>query len=503
MSRQWMTLMAILLVYIPVAIDATVLHVAAPTLSVALGSSGNELLWIIDIYSLVMAGMVLPMGALGDKIGFKRLLLLGSAIFGVASLCASLCAALSPTALTLIASRALLAVGAAMIVPATLAGIRSTFAEASQRNMALGLWAAVGSGGAAFGPLVGGMLLEHFYWGSVFLINVPIVLVVIAINAKVVPRQPARREQPLNLLQALILIASILMLVFSAKSALKGQLALWLTALVAIGGAAMLTWFIRKQLSATRPMVDMRLFTHRIILSGVMMAMTALITLVGFELLMAQELQFVHQKTPFEAGMFMLPVMVASGFSGPIAGLLVSRLGLREVATGGMLLSAFSFLGLALTDFRSQPWQAWGLMTLLGFSVASALLASSSAIMAAAPKEKAAAAGAIETMAYELGAGLGIALFGLILTRSYSATIVLPSGLSESMAQQASSSIGEAVSLTQALPAGMAEALMAAAKAAFTQAHSLVLATAGVLLLLLAAGIWRSLASVAKPQSAL
>lgn len=147
MSRQWMTLMAILLVYIPVAIDATVLHVAAPTLSVALGSSGNELLWIIDIYSLVMAGMVLPMGALGDKIGFKRLLLLGSAIFGIASLCA----ALSPTAMTLIASRALLAVGAAMIVPATLAGIRSTFAEASQRNMALGLWAAVGSGGAAFG----------------------------------------------------------------------------------------------------------------------------------------------------------------------------------------------------------------------------------------------------------------------------------------------------------------------------------------------------------------
>ena len=156
MSRQWMTLMAILLVYIPVAIDATVLHVAAPTLSVALGSSGNELLWIIDIYSLVMAGMVLPMGALGDKIGFKRLLLLGSAIFGIASLCA----ALSPTAMTLIASRALLAVGAAMIVPATLAGIRSTFAEASQRNMALGLWAAVGSGGAAFGPL---MLLCLFW----------------------------------------------------------------------------------------------------------------------------------------------------------------------------------------------------------------------------------------------------------------------------------------------------------------------------------------------------
>ncbi|WP_368894511.1 MFS transporter [Kluyvera ascorbata] len=495
MSRQWLTLMAILMVYIPVAIDATVLHVAAPTLSVAVGTSGNELLWIIDIYSLVMAGMVLPMGALGDKIGFKRLLLLGSGIFGLASLAA----AFSPTAMTLIASRALLAIGAAMIVPATLAGIRTTFAEARHRNMVLGLWAAVGSGGAAFGPLVGGLLLEHFYWGSVFLINVPIVLVVIAINARVVPRQPARREQPLNLFQALVLIAAILMLVFSAKSALKGQLALWLVAMVAIAGAGMLYWFVRKQLSATRPMVDMRLFTHRIILSGVMMAMTALITLVGFELLMAQELQFVHGKTPFEAGLFMLPVMVASGFSGPIAGVLVSKLGLREVATGGMLLSALSFIGLSMIDFSTQQWLAWGLMTLLGFSVASALLASSSAIMAAAPKEKAAAAGAIETMAYELGAGLGIALFGLILTRSYTSSIVLPAGVDGAAAEQASSSISEAIKLAQSMPAIPAQHLIEAAKTAFINSHSIVLATAGVLLLLLAAGIWRSLAKVPNP----
>lgn len=495
MSRQWLTLMAILMVYIPVAIDATVLHVAAPTLSVALGTSGNELLWIIDIYSLVMAGMVLPMGALGDKIGFKRLLLLGSGIFGLASLAA----AFSPTALMLIASRALLAIGAAMIVPATLAGIRTTFAQARHRNMALGLWAAVGSGGAAFGPLVGGMLLEHFYWGSVFLINVPIVLVVIAINARVVPRQPARREQPLNLLQALVLIAAILMLVFSAKSALKGQLALWLVSMVAIAGAGMLYWFVRKQLSSARPMVDMRLFTHRVILSGVMMAMTALITLVGFELLMAQELQFVHGKTPFEAGLFMLPLMVASGFSGPIAGILVSKLGLREVATGGMLLSALSFLGLSMTDFSAHPWLAWGMMTLLGFSVASALLASSAAIMAAAPKEKAAAAGAIETMAYELGAGLGIALFGLILTRSYTSSIVLPAGIDGMAAEQAASSISEAIKLAQSMPAIPAQSLMEAAKIAFINSHSIVLATAGVLLLLLAGGIWRSLAKIPDP----
>ena len=246
-------------------------------------------------------------------------------------------------------------------------------------------------------------------------------------------------------------------------------------------------------------MIDMRLFTHRIILSGVVMAMTALVTLVGFELLMAQELQFVHQKTPFEAGMFMLPVMVASGFSGPIAGILVSRLGLRQVATGGMLLSAFSFLGLSVTDFSTQQWQAWGLMALLGFSAASALLASTSAIMAAAPKEKAAAAGAIETMAYELGAGLGIALFGLILTRSYSAAIVLPQNLDSESATRAASSIGEAMQLAQSLPVIPARALVEAAQTAFISAHSVALGTAGVLLLLLAGGIWRGLAKVPDP----
>lgn len=180
-----------------------------------------------------------------------------------------------------------------------------------------------------------------------------------------VPRQPARREQPLNLTQALMLIVAILMLVFSAKSALKGQMALWLTGSIALVGLALLVRFVRQQLSAATPMVDMRLFTHRIILSGVMMAMTALITLVGFELLMAQELQFVHGKTPFEAGLFMLPLMLASGFSGPVAGVMVSRLGLRLVATGGMLLSALSFLGLSMTDFSSQQWLAWGLMILL------------------------------------------------------------------------------------------------------------------------------------------
>ncbi len=493
MFRQWLTLVIIVLVYIPVAIDATVLHVAAPTLSMTLAASGNELLWIIDIYSLVMAGMVLPMGALGDRIGFKRLLMMGSTLFGLSSLAA----AFAPTAGWLIAARASLAIGAAMIIPATLAGIRTLFPDARRRNIALGVWAAVGSGGAAFGPLVGGMLLAHFYWGSVFLINVPIVLLVVFLAARFVPAQQGRPEQPLNITHALMLIVAILLLVFSAKTALKGELSPWLVAGTLMIGAAMLWTFVRIQLRAPTP-IGIRLFGHRIILSGVVMAMTAMIALVGFELLMAQELQFVHGYTPFEAGMFMLPVMVASGFSGPIAGVLVGRLGLRIVATGGMGLSALSFIGLSTLDFSTQQWQAWCLMVLLGFSAASALLASTSAIMAAAPKEKAAAAGAIETMSYELGAGLGIAIFGLLLTRSFSASIALPPGLDASRADQASSSIGEAVKVAQDLTPSLAESVIEAAKTAFITSHSVALGSAGAMLTVLAIGIWFSLAKVAQ-----
>lgn len=195
--------------------------------------------------------------------------------------------------------------------------------------------------------------------------------------------------------------------------------------------------------------------------------------------------------------MFMLPVMVASGFSGPIAGVLVGRLGLRIVATGGMGLSAISFLGLSQLDFSTQQYTAWALMVLLGFSAASALLASTAAIMAAAPKEKAAAAGAIETMSYELGAGLGIAIFGLLLTRSFSASIVLPSGLDAALAEKAASSIGEAVKVAQDLSPSVAEAIIQAARAAFTTSHSVALGSAGVMLLILASGIWFSLAKAA------
>jgi DHA2 family multidrug resistance protein-like MFS transporter len=489
MYRAWFVLLVIVFAYVPVAIDATVLHVAAPTLSVALGASGSELLWIIDIYSLVMAGMVLPMGALGDRLGFKRLLILGAMLFGAASVGA----ALAPDAAMLIAARALLGVGASMILPATLAGIRNTFGNGHERNVALGIWAAVGAGGAAFGPLVGGILLAHFSWNMVFLINLPMVALVLLLAWRGVPKQAGNACQRLNFSHSLMLVVAVLALVWSIKYAIQPG-SEWLTVLMMLAsGLFLLLLFVRLQRRSMSPLLDIELLTHRTILTGAVMALISMVALVGFELLMAQELQFVQGKTPLQAGMFMLPIMLASSLCGPFAGLLVARFGLRQVAAAGVALSAIGFYGLAHTDFARQPWLAWGWMTLLGLSVATALLSGTSAIMSAVPQKKAAAAGAIETMAYELGAGLGVAFAGLLLTRSYRAAIDLPQGLSSGAAQRAGSSVGEAAQVALSLDSEQATRVMSAAAQAFSHSHSVVLGLASLLMSSLALIVWFTL----------
>ena len=486
MSRKWLILAIVVLIYLPVSIDATVLHVATPTLSESLSLSANELLWIIDIYSLVMAGLILLMGALGDRIGFKKLMIIGGILFGLASLAA----AFSSTAYALIGSRALLAVGAAMILPATLSAVRNTFLDEKQRNFALGVWATVG-GGAAFGPLLGGFLLEHFHWGSVFLINVPIMIAVLALTVFVIPKQAGQPKQNLNLLQAIVLVVAILSMIYAIKTVMHG-FSIWSVLIFAVG-FSLLIGFIRTQLTSTSPMIDIQLFKHPVIATGVVMAIVSMMALVGFELLISQELQFVYQLSPLAAGAFILPFMIAISLGGPIASMLVNRFGLRSVASLGMLMSALSLWGLANTDFMQAKMQVWSWMVVLGLSVEIALLASTSAIMSSVPPSKATAAGAIEGMAYELGAGLGIAFFGLMLSWFYANSIVVPADVPHNIIEQVSSSIGEAVQAAKQLQPMIAEHVIAAAKQAFSQSHRSVLNVAALLFLILSIFIWFAL----------
>lgn len=487
MSRKWVILAIIVLIYLPVSIDATVLHVAIPTLSSTLSLSANEMLWVIDIYSLIMAGLILPMGALGDRIGFKRLMLIGASIFGVASLMA----AFANSAYMLIVARAFLGVGAAMILPATLAGVRNTFLNEKQRNYALGVWGTVGGGGAAFGPLLGGFILEHFSWGAVFLINVPIIVLVLILTLWLVPKQTVQIKQPLNLLQALILVIAILMLIYSIKTSIYA-FSFWMVLVFAVG-LCLLVGFVRHQLRAVQPMIDFSLFKNPVISTSIVMAMVAMIALVGFELLLSQELQFVYGYTPLEAGLFILPFMIAISIGGPFTSVLMNHYGLRPVATVGMLMCAVCFFGLAMTDFGTHYIQAWICMVLMGISVEIALLSSTAAIMSAVSPEKATAAGAIEGMAYELGAGLGVAIFGLLLSLFYAQAIVLPEMLPANMLTDASSSIGEAISLLRHLDPTLMQELKQAASEAFIHSHSKVLTISGVMFLILSIFVWRAL----------
>jgi len=481
MQTKWNILVVVIFMYLPVSIDATILYVAAPLLSIQLQATHNQLLWIMDIYPLIMAALLLPMGALGDRIGYKKLAVYGSALFGLASLAAAFAA--SPA--WLIAARALLAVGASMILPATLAAVRRNFPEERDRNLALGVWTAIGTGGALAGPLVGGALLTSFYWGSVFLINVPVVLIVLVLISRMMPDEKSHSHSPINLNQALLLMSAILLLIYSAKTLLHAGNTSILPVYFFLVGIVLLAGFVTLQIFSASPLLDRGLIAQRNIIAGVILAMISMITLVGFELVISQELQFVHNFTPVKAGMYMLPLMLASCVAGPLAAPLITRFGIRPVAITGLAASALSLYALSGTDFVSQRGTAWTWMILLGAGDTLALMASSSAIMTAAPASKAGSAGSIEGMSYELGTGFGITLFGTVLAAVYSSNVRLPAGLPDEVSSSAAASFSEAVEASRLLDLTSREQLLSAASAAFMRSHSVTLEAASLLLALL------------------
>jgi DHA2 family multidrug resistance protein-like MFS transporter len=421
-SREWIGLAVIALPCVLYSMDLTVLNLAVPSISADLKPSSAELLWIVDIYGFLVAGSLVTMGTLGDRIGRRKLLLIGAAVFGTASVLA----AFSTSAPMLIAARALLGVSAATLAPSTLSLIRNMFLDPEQRTFAISVWVMSYSAGAAIGPVIGGVLLEHFRWGSVFLINVPVLLLLVAI---------------------------------AALSIVSG---------IAIGAA-----FLRRQRTLTDPLIDLKLFRAPVF--GAALAVNILGFLTAFSAFhfIAQYLQSVLGLSPLSAGLWGVPSALAFIGGSMLTPAIVGRFHPAQVIAGGMTVSAAGFLLLSLVDDVAPPLAmlvAGSVVFSLGLTPVVTL--TTDIVLGAAPPERAGAAAALSETSSEFGGALGIAVMGSIVTAIYRGKVAgaFPAGVPSDAAEVARSTIGGAVSVSGQLSGAVGAELLETAREAFAQA---------------------------------
>ncbi|AFE60856.1 major facilitator superfamily MFS_1 (plasmid) [Rahnella aquatilis HX2] len=469
-NNRWLILAIVTSTLFLIIIDMTVLYTALPRLTQALGATASEKLWIVNAYPLVVAGLLPGAGMLSDRIGHKNLFMSGLPVFAFASLCA----AFSASAEMLIASRVFLAIGAAMMMPATLAIVRHVFTNERERALAIGIWSAVASGAAALGPVIGGVLLEYFWWGSVFLINVPIVLAVFPFAQALIPRGEGNKQRPCDFAGSALVMAGLVGVIYALKE-LSQINSSWLVIMgSAAAGVLFLGLFVRRQKRAVQPMIDFSLFRNRAFACGVGVAITSMIALIGIELVLSQRLQLVLGL------MFPLPIPVASALASPLAGMLIPRVGVRKMMLGGFAISALGIVIHALVYDGSAVIQLISLF-ILGFGLGGAVTAASTSIMLNAPEDKAGMVAAIEDVSWEMGGVLGVTLLGGLMTAVYSRSLTLPQGLVSG--ETAYDSLDEALTLAGHLSPEHASLLTSLARTAFDQAFLAVLISAAVLVI--------------------
>ncbi|MGE0065726.1 MAG: MFS transporter [Solirubrobacterales bacterium] len=477
-AGRWTVLAVICAAVLVVVIDVTVLHVAAPAMTEDLQPSSVALLWIIDVYPLVVAPLLVASGALGDRFGRKRLLLTGLVVFGFASVLAAF--AWSPA--VLIGARAVMGVGGAMILPATMSIVRNVFEDRDERRTAVGIWSATLAGGAAIGPLVGGFLVEHWWWGAVFLINVPVVLIVLPIALRLLPESRAAKPPPWDTTAVILSGVGILGLAFGIKEGARHGFA-EPAALVALSLALVsLTVFVRRQLARPEPLLDVRLFGDRAFAIAVGCVLLAMFGLVGLELFFALYFQLVLGLEPLAASVRLLPLMIAGLAGGLLAAPLLRRLGTRATISGGLLLSTVALLPMLALGVEDEYLLLALPFVALGLGLEIALVAANDVIISAVPADRAGNAASIEETAYELGGGLGVAVLGSILAAVYSSALGPVSGVGAAGMDAAGESLGRAVDVAAGLPATVGNALVAEASDAFVTGLHVVMLASAVLL---------------------
>ncbi len=474
--QRWLILLTVSGALALVVIDMTVLYTALPSLTVELAATPSEKLWIVMAYGLVVAGLLPSSGALGDRVGHKRTFVAGLVVFGVASLMA----AYSPTPAVLVGARVLLAIGAALLMPATLSIIRVTFPDGHERAVAIGVWGAVCSSGAAVGPLVGGVLLEYFWWGSVFLINVPLVVVSLIAAWSLIPKSCQRPERSLDPISSVQVMGGLVGFALVVEKLGSPHPPYAVIAVVAIGTVALLTAFVHRQFNLRNPLIDFTLFRNRDFALGVVTAIVAALAIAGTELAITQRLQLVLNYSPLQAALYILPGPLAALAGGPLAGLTLRRIGAVRAMGGALLLAGTGATGY-LVCYDSGVALQLACFAINGLGLGAAMAAASNAVMNHAPSGREGMAASIEEVSYELGGTIGISVFGSILSGVYTRTMVLPAGAA--VPETVRDSIDHALSAAERLPSDAASAVIGLAHRAFDQAFATVVVVAAAIML--------------------
>ena len=479
--REWIGLAIIALPCILYAMDLTVLNLAVPSLSADLKPTAAQLLWIVDIYGFLAAGSLLIMGALGDRIGRRRLLLIGSAFFGLLSLVA----AFARSAEMLILARALLGIAGATMAPSTLSLISNMFRDDRQRTFAVSVWVASFSFGGAIGPVVGGLLLSHFWWGAVFLVPIPITALLLIVGPVLLPEHRTTNAGRLDILSAALSLAAVLPIVFGIKLVAEGGNLEWAASAVALG-LVFGVLFVRRQMVLPDPLLDLRLFKRPAV--AVALGINILDFFVGFGILVlvAQYLQLVLGLIPLEAGLWSIPAGLGFVVGSLLTSAVLKLMRPAYVLGFGLTLAAG---GLALMAYAAEMHSL--ILIVLGnvlFSIGSApgITIVADLVVSAAPKERSGAASALSETASEFGGALGIALLGSLATLLYRSAlgVAMPTDVPANAMETALRGIGAASGLAPTLSYGAA--LLSAARSAYTRAADVTFSTAAGIVLLTA-----------------
>ena len=455
--HRWLLLMMVGLGLLLVTVDITILLTALPVLTHELHASAAEGLWIVNAYPLFSTGLLLGAGTLGDRIGHRRMYLVGLVIFGLASLMAAYAASVA----VLVLARVLQAVGASAMLPATLALIRVGFADERERALAISVWACLSLVGAILGPLLGGWLLGHFHWGALFLVNVPIIAVAWLGTWFVAPEQRNPNADPWDLPSSVLALLALSSLVLTIKTATHPPVDLGLLGTALVTGLVAGLAFVRRQRRLTHPLLDFSLFRNPAFAAGVLGAVSVTFTTGGVLLGVSQRFQWVAGYTPLQSGLLASVLFIGTLPSSILGGLWLHHIGLRRLIAGGLAVGALGMLVAA----QALPWHPSGLSAAdegLGWLVAGLLLAglglgatisvASTAIVESAPPHRAGMASSVEEVAYEFGALLSIALLGSLLTGLYTVFVQLPPGVDATAARSISAALDIVAASGGALP---------------------------------------------------